>query len=71
MQKDNLVSIIMPAYNAERYIKEAVLSILGQSYTNFELLICDDCSSDSTLNIVNEIKDPRIKYFETLRMKVI
>jgi teichuronic acid biosynthesis glycosyltransferase TuaG len=40
-----LVSIVMPAYNAEKYIAESVNSILSQTYKNFELLIADDCST--------------------------
>lgn len=61
-----LVSIIMPAYNAEKYIEEAIESILNQTYSNWELLICDDCSSDRTRAIVKEYKDnnKRIKLFE-------
>lgn len=43
-----LVSVIMPAYNCEQYIEQAISSILRQTYKNFELLICDDASSDST-----------------------
>ena len=55
------VSVIMPAYNAERYIGEAIESILNQSYKELELIIIDDCSSDSTLELVKKYKDNRIK----------
>lgn len=57
----------MPAYNAEKYIQEAIDSILNQSYANFELLIFDDGSSDTTRDIINSISDERIKkiYAET------
>lgn len=60
-----LVSIIMPAYNAEKYIKQAIVSVQKQRYENWELLICDDCSKDSTIDIVNEQieLDSRIKLF--------
>jgi teichuronic acid biosynthesis glycosyltransferase TuaG len=62
---DNLVSIIMPAYNAELYIGSAIESILGQSYQNWELLVVNDASSDKTGSIVEKIaeKDPRVTLF--------
>ena len=52
----------MPAYNAEKYITEAIDSILNQTYHNFELIIADDCSTDKTWQIIREYseKDPRI-----------
>lgn len=61
--KEPLVSIIMPAYNAERYISEAVKSVLSQTYENWELLITDDGSTDGTAKAVQEFKDKRIRYF--------
>lgn len=58
-----LISIIMAAYNAERTIEQAVTSVLNQTYTNFELLIIDDCSKDNTLSIAENFgqKDSRVK----------
>lgn len=50
----------MPVYNAENYVKEAIDSILSQSYSNFELIIIDDCSTDKSMDIVNQYKDDRI-----------
>lgn len=62
-----LVSVIIPAYNAEDGIQIAIESILSQSWTNLELLIVDDCSPDDTLNVIKayEQKDSRVKVFQT------
>ena len=56
------VSIIMPVYNSEKYLEEAINSVLGQSYSNFELIIVDDGSTDNSLNITGEFakKDNRV-----------
>ncbi len=58
-----LVSIVMPAYNCEKYVVEAINSILAQTYRNWELLVLDDGSKDNTLRIIKEFsqKDSRIK----------
>lgn len=53
----NKISIIMPVYNRERYLEEAVKSVLGQSYSNFELIIVDDGSTDNSLNIAREFAE--------------
>jgi glycosyltransferase involved in cell wall biosynthesis len=58
-----LVSIIMPAYNCERFVAKAIESILSQTYSNFELLIADDCSTDATKNIIDAYSDVRIRTF--------
>lgn len=60
--KNPLVSVLMPAYNAEKYIGEAIESILNQTYKNLELIIIDDCSTDDTWKIIQEYqkKDKRI-----------
>jgi len=60
---DPLVSVIMPAYNCEQYVEAAIQSILNQSYTNFELLIADDASTDSTRQKIDAITDSRIRRF--------
>ncbi|SUC11881.1 glycosyl transferase family protein [Proteus mirabilis] len=59
-KKDYLVSIIMPCFNSEKYISEAIESVLKQTYSNFELIIIDDNSTDSTLKIINSFRDNRI-----------
>lgn len=58
-----LVSIIMPAYNAEKYIETAIRSVLSQTYTKWELLILDDCSTDRTTAIAAQFAnlDARIR----------
>ena len=58
-----LVSVIIPAYNAVDYIKEAIESVLIQNYRNFELLIINDGSTDNTEEVVLGFKDERIRYF--------
>jgi len=58
-----LVSVILPAYNAGKTIGAAVSSILDQDYTNIELIIIDDGSSDNTAEAVRSFSDPRIKLF--------
>ena len=59
-----LVSIIMPSYNTAAYIKESIQSVLNQTYTNWELIIVDDCSTDSTDEVLETIIDSRIRYFK-------
>ena len=61
--KNNLVSIIMPTYNCGKFIGETIQSVINQTYTNWELIITDDCSSDDTEKVVKKyLKDKRIKY---------
>ena len=60
---DNLISIILPVYNAEKYIKRALKSLINQSYKNIEILCIDDGSKDNSYNIIKEFKDERIKLF--------
>lgn len=60
----DLISVIMTAYNEEKYITEAIESILAQTYENFELIIVDDGSTDSTPTIIKQFKDSRIRYYQ-------
>ncbi len=62
MTEKPLVSVIMPLYNAEAYLREAIDSILAQRYSHFELLILNDGSSDASEEICLSYKDPRIRY---------
>lgn len=62
MKNKNLVSIILPVHNGEAFLDYAIKSILNQTYSNFELIIVNDCSTDNSLNIINLFaeKDERI-----------
>lgn len=60
MEKNPKISVIMPVYNAEKYIQQAIESILHQTEKDFELIIVDDCGKDSSIDIVKGIKDNRI-----------
>lgn len=57
------ISVIMPAYNAEKYIKEAIDSILSQTFGDFEFIIIDDGSTDNTCAIIESYSDSRIRFF--------
>lgn len=58
------ISVLMPAYNAANYIAEAINSILNQTFTNFELIIVNDGSTDNSHEIISSFNDSRIKYFQ-------
>lgn len=62
-KNETLVSIVMPAYNCEKYVVEAINSILAQTHQNWELLVLDDGSKDNTLQVINEFgnRDSRIR----------
>lgn len=62
-----LVSVIMPTYNCGRFIRESIDSVLAQTYTEWELLIVDDGSTDETEQIVFGYTDPRIRYLHNPR----
>lgn len=65
--EDSKVSIITPLYNCENFISETIKSVIAQSYSDWEMLIVDDCSTDNSRQIVDEFvrTDCRIKYFKT------
>ncbi|MEH1928971.1 glycosyltransferase [Nostoc sp.] len=58
-----IISVIIPAYNTEKTIKETIQSVLNQTFIDFELIVINDGSQDSTLEVVTQIQDPRIKIF--------
>jgi len=57
------ISIVMAMYNGERYLKEAIESVLNQTEKDFEFIIVDDGSTDDSQNIIKSFSDERIKYF--------
>ena len=57
-----MVSIIMPAYNVEKIIERSIKSVLRQSFTNFELIVIDDASTDTTGQVVESFSDDRVHY---------
>ena len=70
MQKNNpLVSILIATYNSEDFIRETLDSVLNQTYTNLEIVLCDDASSDGTVNVLKEYqkKNERIKIIQNDR----
>ena len=64
--ENKLISIIVPIYNVENYLRQCLDSILNQTYQNFECLLINDGSPDNSADICREyaIKDSRFKYFE-------
>ena len=66
-----LVSVIMPAFNSEKYIDTAIESVISQTYDQWELIICDDGSTDSTLEIANSYQriDRRVRAVKNIRGK--
>ncbi len=58
-----LISVVMPAYNHERFITRTIKSVLEQSYPNLELIIVNDGSTDNTETTIKNFSDPRIRYF--------
>ncbi|MCK0123647.1 glycosyltransferase [Gelidibacter sp. F2691] len=59
-----LVSIIMVVYNSEEFLEEAIMSVINANYRNLELIISDDCSTDTSWDIITSFDDPRIRAFK-------
>jgi glycosyltransferase involved in cell wall biosynthesis len=55
------ITVLMPVYNAEQFLREAIDSMLNQSFRDFEFLIMDDGSTDSSISIIQQYQDPRIR----------
>ena len=60
-----VVSVIMPAFNAERFIGRAIESALNQSLTDLEVVVVDDASTDGTVDVVRAFDNPRIRLYES------
>lgn len=58
------VSVIMPSYNKEKYIGEAIESIIRQTFSDWELIIIDDCSTDHSVEVIRSYQDDRIRFYE-------
>jgi len=61
LNKTPIVTILMPVFNGEKYLPEAIESILNQTFTDFEFLIIDDFSTDNSINVIKKYKDKRIR----------
>lgn len=59
-----LISVLFPVYNSEKFLKEAIDSILNQTYAHFEFIIIDDCSTDSSVEIIKSYQDERIIFIQ-------
>ncbi|WP_101773099.1 glycosyltransferase family 2 protein [Peptostreptococcus faecalis] len=64
--KESLVSIITPVYNAEEFISQTIESVQAQTYENWEMILIDDCSTDSSAELINKKveEDSRVKYIK-------
>ncbi len=60
-----MISVVIPAYNRESTIRRAVKSVLDQTYSDLEVLVVDDGSTDSTAEVLKQISDPRLTYLKT------
>jgi len=62
---NDLISIVLPVYNGERFLRASIDSVISQTYQNWELIVVDDCSADTTPDIVKEYtqRDSRIHYY--------
>ncbi len=63
MNQDCLISVCIPVYNQEEYIADAIKSVLNQTYQNIEIIISDNCSTDTTAQIIEGFSDSRIKCY--------
>ena len=60
-----MITISIPTHNRPKFLKKAIISVLNQTHKDFRLLILDNASSPSTLNVVNQFDDIRIRYIRS------
>lgn len=65
------ISVVIPSFNHEKYISEAIQSVLDQTYQDFEIVITDDGSSDNSVKLIKEFTDSRIKLFVFRRTRAL
>lgn len=58
-----MISIVTASYNYEQYIVETIQSVINQTYTDWELIVVDDCSTDNSVEVIKSFNDERIKLF--------
>lgn len=68
MKSEPFISVVIPVYNAEKYIAETLQSVAEQTYTNYEIIIVDNASTDSSLDIVDSFSD-KFKFLRVIRRK--
>jgi len=71
MKTPSRISIILTSYNHEKYLRESINSILNQTFTDFELIIWDDASTDESWKIIKSFSDPRIQSYRSLTQNVV
>ena len=59
-----LISIIIPVYNAEKFIEDTINTVINQTYDNYEIILIDDCSTDNSVNIINKYLNEDIKLYK-------
>ena len=64
MSTNLVISIIVPVFNSENYIADTIISCLNQTYSNFELILVNDGSTDNVETVINKFADKRIQYFK-------
>src|SRR2546423_6885320 len=67
MASEPLVSVCIPSYNNEEFIAHTVKTVLDQTFSDFELVVVDDCSTDRSVSIVKGFSDPKIRLFQNSR----
>ena len=65
MNSQPLISIIMNCFNGEKYLKEAIDSIINQTYNNWEIIFWDNLSTDNSATIVSQYNETRIRYYQS------